>query len=80
MKVAIYSLVLDDATLSLVSRIIAFFTNHDAYIQVEKGLFSHFKDSKVTAFESHEELADDTDVFFAVGGDGTVLRSLHYVL
>lgn len=79
MKVALYSLVLDDATLNLVSRIIAFFTNHDAYIQVEKDLFSHFKDSKLTTFETHKELADDTDVFFAVGGDGTVLRSLHYV-
>ena len=79
MKIAVYSLVHDDATLRIVSKIIAFFSEKKAHIQVEKALSSHFPKITSSSFESHLDLDADTAVFFAVGGDGTVLRALNYV-
>lgn len=79
MKIAVYSLVHDDATLRIVSKIIAFFSEKKAHIQVEKALSSLFPKITSSSFESHLDLDADTAVFFAVGGDGTVLRALNYV-
>ena len=79
MKIALYSLVHDDATLRIVSRIITFFSEKKATIQIEKVLSVHFTDVEATTFDSHHDLNSNTDVFFAVGGDGTVLRALNYV-
>lgn len=79
MKIALYSLVHDDATLRIVSKILTFFSEKKAYIQIEKELGAHFSEVSATAFESHHDIDVDTAVFFAVGGDGTVLRALNYV-
>ncbi len=79
MKIALYSLVHDDTTLRIVSRIITFFSEKKADIQIEKALFAHFPKTAALAFESYHDIDPKTDVFFAVGGDGTVLRSLNYV-
>ncbi|MGB0274020.1 MAG: NAD kinase [Flavobacteriaceae bacterium] len=79
MKIALYSLVHDDATLRIISRILAFFTEKEASIQVEKELAAHFPKVAASQFESHLDIDSKTDVFFAVGGDGTVLRALNYV-
>jgi NAD+ kinase len=79
MKIALYSLVHDRATLDIVSRIIAFFSDKDTTIQVEKKLLHHYPDATAVAFASHKDIDVATDVFFAVGGDGTVLRALNYV-
>lgn len=79
MKIALYSLVHDDATLRIISRILAFFTEKEASIQIEKELAAHFPKVAASRFESHRDIDPKTDVFFAVGGDGTVLRALNYV-
>ncbi len=79
MKIALYSLVHDDATLRIVSRIFAFFSEKEASIQIEKELAEHFSKVATSQFESHLDIDPKTDVFFAVGGDGTVLRALNYV-
>lgn len=79
MRIAIYSLIRDRATLTIVAKIIAFFRDKNTAIQVEKKLQNHVDGAAVTVFESHEDLDAATDVFFAVGGDGTVLRALNYV-
>lgn len=79
MKIALYSLVHDDATLRIVSRIITFFSEKKVDIQIEKALSAHFPEVAASAFESHLDIDSNTNVFFAVGGDGTVLRSLNYV-
>ena len=79
MKIALYSLVHDSDTLDIVSRIIAFFSEKDTLVQVEKELLTHFTSTTAKAFESHHDIDAATDVFFAVGGDGTVLRALKYV-
>ena len=79
MRIAIYSLIRDRATLTIVAKIIAFFRDKNTVIQVEKKLQNHVDGAAVTVFESHEDLDAATDVFFAVGGDGTVLRALNYV-
>lgn len=79
MKVALYSSVYDDATLKIVSRIIVFFIQKNASIQVEKGLLAHVPQPDVTSFTSHTNIDPKTDVFFAVGGDGTVLRALNFI-
>lgn len=79
MKVALYSLVHDEATLDIVAKIVAFFTKQHATIQVEKGLLHHLANNTASPFESHADLDPETEIFFAVGGDGTVLRALHYI-
>lgn len=79
MNIALYSLVHDDATLRIVSRILAFFTYKKAVIQIEKKLSTHFPKIAVSSFDSHLDIDSKTTVFFAVGGDGTVLRALNYV-
>ena len=79
MNIALYSLVHDDASLRIVSRILAFFTDKKAVIQIEKKLSTHFPKIAVSSFDSHLDIDSKTTVFFAVGGDGTVLRALNYV-
>ena len=79
MNIALYSLVHDDATLRIASRILAFFTDKTAVIQIEKKLSTHFPKIAVSSFDSHLDIDSKTTVFFAVGGDGTVLRALNYV-
>ena len=79
MKVALYSLVHDEASLKIVKEIVAFFTSEGAGIQVEKELLRHIPSTAAIPFESHTDLDPKTDVFFAVGGDGTVLRALRYI-
>ena len=79
MKVALYSLVHDSATLDIASQIIRFFSEKKLSIQVENALLGHFADSEATPFQNHTDIDSDTDVFFAVGGDGTVLRALNFV-
>lgn len=79
MKVALYSSIYDDVTLKIVSRIISFFTQKNAAIQVEKELLNHSKKDGVTGFASHNDIDPKTDVFFAIGGDGTVLRALNFI-
>ena len=79
MKVALYSLVHDEASIKIVTEIVAFFASKGAGIQVEKELLRNISNAAVTSFSSHEDLDQKTTVFFAVGGDGTVLRALHYI-
>ena len=79
MKVALYSLVHDEASIKIVTEIVAFFAIKGAGIQVEKELLRTISNTAVTSFSSHEDLDPKTTIFFAVGGDGTVLRALHYI-
>ena len=79
MKVALYSLVHDEASIKIVTEIVAFFAIKGAGIQVEKELLRNISNTAVTSFSSHEDLDPKTTIFFAVGGDGTVLRALHYI-
>ena len=79
MKVALYSLVHDAASLKIVGEIVAFFASKGAGIQVEKELLQHIPNNAATPFDSHKDLDPKTAVFFAVGGDGTVLRALYYI-
>ncbi len=79
MKVAVYSSVYDHATLEIVSRIITFFIQKNVALQVEKELLKHTPQKGVSAFESHKDISPETAVFFAVGGDGTVLRALNFI-
>lgn len=79
MKIALYSLVHDDATLRIVSRILTFFSEKKVAIQIEKKLLAQFPKVLAKPFETHDDLDLETTVFFAVGGDGTVLRALNYV-
>ena len=75
MKVALYSLVHDEISLKIVTEIVAFFASKGAGIQVEKELLQHIPNTDATPFDSHANLDPRTAVFFAVGGDGTVLRA-----
>lgn len=79
MKVAVYSSVYDEATLRIVSYIVSFFTQKNASIQIEKELLHHSPPEGIRPFTSHTEIDPKTDVFFAIGGDGTVLRALNFI-
>ncbi len=79
MKVALYSSVYDEATLKIVSHIVSFFTQQNAAIQVENALLNHITKDGVTGFASHNDIDPKTAVFFAIGGDGTVLRALNFI-
>ena len=37
------------------------------------------KSQSLSSFSEHTDLGKDTDVFFSVGGDGTLLRSLELI-
>ena len=50
MKVALYSLVHDEASLKIVTEIVAFFTSEGAGIQVEKELLRHIPNTASKPF------------------------------
>ena len=66
MKVALYSLVHDEASIKIVTEIVSFFAIKGAGIQVEKELLRNISNTAVTSFSSHEDLDPKTTIFFVV--------------
>ena len=44
-----------------------------------KAICTWLKSQSLSSFSEHTDLEKDTDVFFSVGGDGTLLRSLELI-
>ena len=79
MKVAIYSINNDLKSIKIIDRLINFFKSKNITILLEEKLSDFVTLESTSKFNSHKQLDKDTDIFIALGGDGTVLRSLNYV-
>ena len=79
MKVAIYSINYDLKSIKIIDRLINFFKSKNITILLEEKLSDFVTLESTSKFNSHKQLDKDTDIFIALGGDGTVLRSLNYV-
>ena len=79
MKVAIYSINNDLKSIKIIDRLINFFKSKNITVLLEKKLSDFVSSQNNSTFNSYKQLDKDTDIFIALGGDGTVLRSLNYV-
>ena len=79
MKVAIYSINNDLKSIKIIDRLINFFKSKNNTILLEEKLSDFVSSQNNSTFNSYKQLDKDTDIFIALGGDGTVLRSLNYV-
>jgi NAD+ kinase len=48
-------------------------------VTCHKAICAWLENQSLSSFSTHIDLAKDTDVFFSVGGDGTMLRSLELI-
>jgi NAD+ kinase len=84
MRIALFGIELYDKSLDVYQRIIdklereqcAIWLNKEFYEKVHDKL--HFK-KEVVIYESYADIKDKVDVFFSIGGDGTILESVTYV-
>ncbi|MEC7247097.1 MAG: NAD kinase [Bacteroidota bacterium] len=79
MKVAIYSINNDLKSIKIIDRLINFFKSKNITVLLEEKLSDFVSSENNSTFNSYKQLDKDTDIFIALGGDGTVLRSLNYV-
>ena len=79
MKVAIYSINNDLKSIKIIDRLINFFKSKNITVLLEEKLSDFVSSQNNSTFNSYNQLDKDTDIFIALGGDGTVLRSLNYV-
>ena len=79
MKVAIYSINNDLKSIKIIDRLINFFKSKNITVLLEEKLSDFVSSQNKSTFNSYKQLDKDTDIFIALGGDGTVLRSLNYV-
>ena len=79
MKVAIYSINNDLKSIKIIDRLINFFKSKNITVLLEEKLSDFVSSQNNSTFNSYKQLDKDTDIFIALGGDGTVLRSLNYV-
>ena len=79
MKIAVYSSLQDEACQQTVRYLLE--TAHSMCIAVtcHKAVCQWLEDQSLSSFSSYDNLNKDTDVFFSVGGDGTLLRSLELI-
>ena len=79
MKVAIYSINNDLKSIKIIDSLINFFKSKNITVLLEEKLSDFVSSQNNSTFNSYKQLDKDTDIFIALGGDGTVLRSLNYV-
>ena len=79
MKVAIYSINNDLKSIKIIDRLINFFKSKNITVLLEEKLSDFVSSQNNSTFNSYKQLDKDTDIFIALGGDGTVLRSLNYI-
>lgn len=79
MKIAVYSLLNSEACQQTVQNFISHVQELDFEVAYEQRIADWAKNSDGKVFSSYEDLDKDTDLFFSIGGDGTLLRSLEYI-
>jgi len=79
MKIAVYSLLNSEACQQTVKNFVNLVQQMDFEVAFEHHISQYLGDDNHTVFSSYENLDKDTDLFFSIGGDGTLLRSLEYI-
>jgi len=79
MKIAVYSLLNSEACQQTVQNFISHVQELDFEVAYEQRIADWAGNSDGKVFSSYEDLDKDTDLFFSIGGDGTLLRSLEYI-
>lgn len=85
MKIAVYGRSYDqkfhEVALKLFNRLIKEDVEITIYQPFRDFLYSdmHFSPEYDSVFSNHEQISDDTDFFFSIGGDGTFLESVSLV-
>ncbi|MGB0260556.1 MAG: NAD kinase [Flavobacteriaceae bacterium] len=79
MKIAVYSLLNSEACQQTVQNFISHVQELDFEVSYEQRIADWAGNSDGKVFSSYEDLDKDTDLFFSIGGDGTLLRSLEYI-
>ena len=79
MKIAVYSSLQDEACQQTVRYLIESAHTMGVTVTCHEAICKWLKNQSLSSFSTHTDLGKDTDVFFSVGGDGTLLRSLELI-
>jgi NAD kinase len=79
MKIAVYSLLNSEACKQTVHNFISHIQELAFEVAYEQRIARWIDGTPGKVFTSHDDLDKDTDLFFSIGGDGTLLRSLEFI-
>lgn len=84
MKFAIYAQNYKPIYKNIIDKIVTALQEHQAEIVFETDFYNLLNNNKVLnftyeTFSSHHDIADDTNFFISIGGDGTLLRAANFV-
>ena len=79
MKIAVYSSLQDEACQQTVRYLLESAHSMGIAVTCYEAICTWLENQTLSSFSTHIDLGEDTDVFFSVGGDGTLLRSLELI-
>ena len=79
MKIAVYSSLQDEACQQTVRYLLESAHSMGVAVTCHEAICKWLENQSLSSFSAHTDLGKDTDVFFSVGGDGTLLRSLELI-
>ena len=79
MKIAVYSSLQDEACQQTVRYLLESAHSMGVGVTCHEDICTWLNSQSLSSFSEHTDLEKDTDVFFSVGGDGTLLRSLELI-
>ena len=79
MKIAVYSSLHDEACQQTVRYLLESARSMGLAVTCHEAICTWLENQTLSSFSTHIDLGEDTDVFFSVGGDGTLLRSLELI-
>ena len=79
MKIAVYSSLQDEACQQTVRYLLESAHSMGVAVTCHETICKWLENQSLSSFSTHTDLSKDTDVFFSVGGDGTLLRSLELI-
>ena len=79
MKIAVYSSLHDEACQQTVHYLLESAHSMGLTVTCHEAICTWLENQTLSSFSTHIDLSEDTDVFFSVGGDGTLLRSLELI-
>lgn len=84
MKIGVYGQSQNELTIKYVKILIDILVKNHVEIIIEEKIYSFFKETnpkiKYKTFANYQDLDESMDLFFSVGGDGTFLRSVTFIL
>ena len=79
MKIAVYSSLQDEACQQTVRYLLESAHSMGVAVTCHEAICTWLNRQSLSSFSEHTDLEKDTNVFFSVGGDGTLLRSLELI-